>query len=73
MGDKIEYLNISCEYQYQTAKAVLIRINGDDEQWIPKVCLSDASANSVEAGEFKKGEEIEIKVAKWFADKEGIS
>lgn len=72
MGDKIEYLNISCEYKYQTARAVKVLQEGM-EFWIPKVCLSDASANSVEAGEFKKGEEIEIKVAKWFADKEGIS
>lgn len=72
MSEKIEYLNISCTYRYQTAKAVLVML-GEDQQWIPKVCLSDASCNSVEAEEFSPGEDIELKVAKWFADKEGFN
>lgn len=71
MTDKIEYFNITCEYRYQTAKAVLVLID-NGEQWIPKTCLSDADANSIEAGEYDSGEEIEIKVARWFAEKEGL-
>lgn len=72
MSDKIKYLNIPCEYQYQTAKAIRVLIDGN-EQWIPKTCLSDACCNSIEAGEFGNGEDIEIKVARWFAYKEGFN
>lgn len=72
MSDKIEYVSITCEYKYQTAKAILIGFEDEEDHWIPKVCLSNATCNSIEAAEFGRGEEIEIKVAKWFADKEGI-
>lgn len=68
-SNKIEYVTFRGEFKHYTEKAVLF----DRDVWIPKVCLSDRSCNSVEADEFQRGEEIEVEVAKWFADKEGLS
>ena len=49
----------------ETAKAILVEIDGD-EVWIPKSVIHDDS--EVSAG----GDEGDLVVAQWFAEREGL-
>lgn len=49
----------------ETAKAFCVDLDGE-ELWIPKSVISDA--DDYEVGDF----DVELSIAEWFAEKEGI-
>ena len=51
----------------ETAMALLCEIERDDLRWVPKSCIHDDSEV------FKEGDEGELAVKSWWAEKEGLA
>lgn len=66
MGDTV---NIAVgEVLHETDLAFLLEIDGD-EIWIPKSVINFDESEEIEVGNIL----LEISVAQWFADKEGLA
>jgi len=58
----------ACEIQHETAKALLVRFENGDELWVPKSVIAED-----DLGTFEIGDVVELNIATWFAEKEGLS
>lgn len=68
MARETEYVEVVGLYQKQTDKAVLLWIDGLGDRWIPKSLIDGWDDNQ----DFIGGDEIELMVAEWFVEKEGL-
>ena len=68
MAPDIDYVELSVEYLHHTEKAVLVK-DGDNEIWIPKSLISD---DAPDFDDLERHEAVEIPVAEWFAEEEGL-
>jgi hypothetical protein len=59
---RIEY----CEVIRDSGKALLIRIGGEVEKWIPQSQIDDDSEV------WKEGDKGDLVIKAWFAEKEGL-
>lgn len=55
-----------CEIIKATPKAVLVRIGGEIEKWIPQSQIDDDSEV------WKEGDTGDLVIKAWFAEKEGL-
>jgi len=55
-----------CEIIKATDKAVLVRIGGEVEKWIPQSQIDDDSEV------WKEGDKGDLVIKAWFAEKEGL-
>ena len=64
---KMQFTTVPVEsVEVKREKAALLVVDGE-EAWVPLSNMSDNDANRIEEGD----QDIEIKVAKWFADQKG--
>lgn len=63
----MEYTEIECTVIHTTGAAVLIKLDGDDEFWVPFSQIEDNGED------LKRGYVGSIYVSQWLAEREGIS
>jgi len=71
MADEVTYLTIGCEIIQSTNKAIKIEPDkqSGEEFWIPKSLLSHSD---YWIDDLSRGDSIELQIAEWFCNKEGI-
>ena len=55
-------------FKHYTDRAVLLEIDGED-RWIPRSVIEDGFDPSDENA---KGDEVELQIKSWFAEREGL-
>lgn len=67
MNDDTNYTPIEGVVMHMTKKAVLLKVDGEDDVWIPFSVIHEDDCAELEVGEY-----MEINVAEWFCEKEGL-
>lgn len=68
MTEETEAVNLGpVVVKHETDKALLVRMEDQTERWIPKSQIHDDS------DVYRKNQDGELKVTKWFAEKEGLA
>lgn len=65
-GDEHEVAYLSARCKVETAKAILCVLEGGQELWVPKSLIESDSEVT------ERGDEGELAVPWWFAEKEGV-
>jgi len=63
------YVTIDCIFIRCTEKAVLIDVDGD-EHWVPRSCIHGADERLLDQTNY--GDEINLRVWEWLADRDGL-
>ena len=63
------YVTVNCRILKVSAKAVQVSDETGLDVWIPRSCLHGGQETDIENS---LGDDVQIKVRRWFADKEGL-
>lgn len=63
------YVTVECKIVRATEKAVQIEDGGGDTHWLPRSCLHGGDDGLVDGS---IGDDVQLKVRRWIAEREGI-